>query len=153
MTLQEHLVRTTQRSLDDLVRSAQAVPAEHQSWEPGGSARSVLSQMQEVAASGAWFLPLVREGRAPGIEEHKSSAQAYVSVEECVHAARASIGELCHEIASYPDEKLDLEVTLPFGGGMTLTMADVLGLAHWNLVYHLGQINQIQLLLGDAEMH
>jgi len=36
---------------------------------------------------------------------------------------------------------------------MIMTMADVLMLQRWNLTYHLGQINQIQLMLGDAEMH
>lgn len=32
-------------------------------------------------------------------------------------------------------------------------MADVLFLHSWNLTYHLGQINQLQLMLGDREMH
>ena len=56
-------------------------------------------------------------------------------------------------ISDFPEGKLDEEITLPFGGGMTMTMADLLGLPYWNTVYHLGQINQIQLMLGDREMH
>ena len=35
----------------------------------------------------------------------------------------------------------------------TMTLADVMMLCYWNIVYHLGQINQIQLMLGDEEMH
>jgi hypothetical protein len=42
---------------------------------------------------------------------------------------------------------------MPFGGGVVMTMADILSLPSWNMVYHLGQINQIQLMLGDREMH
>jgi hypothetical protein len=34
-----------------------------------------------------------------------------------------------------------------------MTLAEVLGLPAWNMTYHLGQINQIQLVLGDREMH
>jgi hypothetical protein len=36
---------------------------------------------------------------------------------------------------------------------MTVTIADVLGMHYWNLTYHLGQINQIQMMLGDRQMH
>jgi hypothetical protein len=34
-----------------------------------------------------------------------------------------------------------------------MTFAEILSLHHWNMVYHLGQINQIQLILGDKVMH
>ena len=44
-------------------------------------------------------------------------------------------------------------MSLPFGGGMTVSMADVLMMHYWNATYHLGQINQIQLMLGDKAMH
>jgi hypothetical protein len=42
---------------------------------------------------------------------------------------------------------------LPFGPGFTVTTADVLFMAYQNTVYHTGQINYVQMLLGDTEMH
>ncbi|MEZ5163605.1 MAG: hypothetical protein R2688_07600 [Fimbriimonadaceae bacterium] len=61
--------------------------------------------------------------------------------------------DLCNLIAEFPDDQLENEVTLPFGGGMTITMADVLSIHYWNTVYHQGQVNFIQMLLGDGDMH
>ncbi len=123
-----------------------------------GDARSALSQMQEVATAGAWFIPLVRDRKQPEFDEHARREavrlrKSYDTIEKCVEAARDSTSDLCRAIAAFPDMELEDEMTLPFGGGVVMTMADVLGMHHWNLVYHLGQINQLQLMLGDREMH
>ena len=75
------------------------------------------------------------------------------TVDECVEEARRTTSELCRSIMDFPDQGLEEEVTLPFGQGLTLSMADLLYLHAWNLTYHHGQINQIQLMLGDHEMH
>lgn len=158
MRYQDQLVRQTQRALDDVCRAALAVPTEKAEWVPMGEARSVLSQMREVASGGAWFLPIVRERKAPDFTEHARQEavrlrQSYDTVEKCVEAARESTAELCRAIAAFPDEALEGEIRLPFGGGTTVTMADLLGMHAWNMTYHLGQINLIQLMLGDREMH
>lgn len=158
MRYQEQLVRATQKALDDVCRAARAVDVEQHTWEPGGHARSVLNQMQEIAASGTWFLPIFRDLRPPEFDEHARREavrlrESYDTVEKCIEAARASLGDLCQVMANFPDELLDHEVQMPFGGGMRLTMADTLSMPSWNMIYHLGQINQIQLMLGDREMH
>jgi hypothetical protein len=153
----DQLVKQTQKAVDDICRSAGAVPAEKENWVPGGASRSAVHQMQEVASQAAWFLPIIRDRHIPGgrheIEQMMKLRESLDTVEKCVEAARASTVELCQAIADFPESKLDEEVVLPFGGGMTMSMADVLGLPYWNMVYHLGQINQIQLMLGDREMH
>lgn len=157
MRFQDQLVKTTQRSLDDVCRSALAVPVARHDWSPGGLARSVLSQMREVATSATYFLPLVESGISATFNdetrrEHKRFRQTFATVEECVREARQSTAQLCQAILSFADRDLEREVMLPFSPSL-YTMADVLGLHHWNLVYHLGQINSIQLMLGDADMH
>ncbi|MDX2064159.1 MAG: hypothetical protein SFX74_00305 [Fimbriimonadaceae bacterium] len=157
MRYQDQLVRQTQGALDDICRAALAVPEDRWDWSPGGAARSVLSQMQEIATSAALFLPVVREGEfAPLDHIRAESARAreeFGSVERCIVGARSSTSELCALIAAFPDDRLDVEIVVPFGGGSTWTMADVLGKHYWNLVYHHGQINQLQLILGDRAMH
>lgn len=153
----DQLIKQTQKAVDDICRAAEAVPADKEDFSLGGAARPAIAQMQEVAAQAAWFLPIIRDRKVPGgrheIEEAMKQRESYDTIAKCVEAARASTAELCQAIAAFPESKLDEEVVLPFGGGITMSMADVLGLPYWNLVYHLGQINQIQLVLGDREMH
>ncbi len=158
MRYQDQVVRATQKALDDVCRAALSVPADKLEWVPMGDVRTVLSQMQEVATAGSWFLPIVRDRRQPEFDEHARKEavrlrKSYDTVEKCVEAARNSTSDLCIAIAAFPDSDLEDEMRLPFGGGVVMTMADVLGMHQWNLVYHLGQINQIQLMLGDKEMH
>jgi uncharacterized damage-inducible protein DinB len=158
MRYQDQVVRSTHKALEDVVRAARAVPEERLDWSPGGEARSVLNQMQEIATAGAWFLPVVRDGHVPEFDEHarREAArirQSYDTLEKCIEAARQTTGELCRAIAAVPDERLEVEMRLPFGGGMNVTMADLLGMHAWNMIYHLGQINYVQLMLGDREMH
>jgi len=151
-------VRATQKALEDIVRSVQAVPEDKIDWSPMGATRSVLNQMQEIAVSGAWFIPLITELKVPefdahALEESKRLRLSNDTLEKCISSARTSTSELCTVIESVPDQALETEMVLPFGGGMTATVADILGMHLWNLTYHLGQINQIQLMLGDRAMH
>jgi hypothetical protein len=158
MRYQDLVVRQTQKALDDVCRAALAVPEDRRDWSPMGEARSVLSQMREIATSGSFFLPIFRDRTVPEFDRHAHREamrlrESFATVEACVEAARESATELCAALAEIPDGALEEEMRLPFGGGMTLTMADVMLMPHWNMVYHLGQINQIQLMLGDREMH
>jgi uncharacterized damage-inducible protein DinB len=158
MRFQDHVVRTTQKAVDDVIRAAQAVPADHIDWTPMGSARSVLSQMREIATTADFFLPIVQEGTVPVFDEHARREairirQSHDTLEKCVEGARRGVSELCQAISAFPDSRLEEEISMPFGGGVTMTMSEVLALPSWNMVYHLGQINQIQLMLGDRDMH
>ena len=156
------MVKMTQRAVDDICRAALALPAKAAEWTAGGEARSALDQMREVAQSASWLLPLIREQNAtefakhpdkdPG-HRHMPKTAGLETIAACVEAARKSTSELCRAIAASSSEKLEEEVRLPFGGGLMMTFADLLGMHHWNLVYHLGQINQIALAHGDKEMH
>jgi hypothetical protein len=158
VTLAEQVVRLTQKSLEDLIRAIEALAPEAQTASPGGLARSPLEQLREVALAPAWLLPLLAEGRPHhGHEEMKrrlgrlpSDASAFRGLCE---EARRTTSELCQAIEAFDPARLEEEVTIPFGFRTVLTMADVIGLHYWNIVYHLGQINQIQLMAGDREMH
>ncbi|MEA2553716.1 MAG: hypothetical protein QOJ65_1892 [Fimbriimonadaceae bacterium] len=159
MRYQDEVVRITQKALDDVCRSALAIPADKADWIPQGEARSVLNQMQEIAVAATWFMNVIQDLRIPrekdqGIDETMVRArEGLKTIDACVDMARATTSDLCRAIASFPEEALEVEVTLPFGPGQAVSMGSVLYLHAWNLTYHLGQINQIQLMLGDREMH
>lgn len=158
MRYQDQVVKVTQRALDDVCRAALAVPADKLEWKPLGDVRSVLNQMQEIAVSATFFMPLVTMGAAPEFDaEARKRAmelqRSFDTLTKCIDEARRTVAELCQAIGAVPDAQLEKEVVVPFGGGVTMTIADVLGTAAWNMTYHLGQINQIQLMLGDKQMH
>jgi hypothetical protein len=158
MRYQDQVVRATQRALDDVIRAAEAVPGDKVEWVPMGEARSVLSQMQEIAASGDWFVPIVRDRAVPPFDEHARRElgrlrAANNTLEKCIESAQKGTSTLCQEISLFPTENLEEELVMPFGGGMRMTMADILMLHHNNMNYHHGQINYLQLMLGDREMH
>lgn len=148
MTVQELITRQTNKALDDVIRASKAVPADKLDWAPEG-ARSTLSQMQEIARSAAWVRGLLT-GQPTGSHGDASEPE---SLESCIQSARASSAELLEVVNSLTDERLADELHLPFGPGLTLSVAEVAGLHAWNLVYHLGQINYIQTCLGDYAMH
>jgi hypothetical protein len=153
----DQLVKQTQKAVDDICRSAEAVPEDRVDWAPGEHARSTLNQMREVATQAAWFMPIIRDRQTPGgresIDQVMELSEKLATISQCAELARSSTAELCQAISAFPEAALDEEMAMPFGGGITMSMADVLGLPCWNLVYHLGQINQIQLMLGDRDMH
>lgn len=156
MRFQDHLVGRTQRALDDVVRAVRAIPEERLDWSPGGSARSALAQMREIAQTGERFVPLVL-GDATGFVGHAAREEAALDEGEDLDAlvarARRGIADLCQAILAIPERDLEREITLPFGGETVMTLADALGLPAWNMTYHLGQINLIGLMLGDRRMH
>jgi hypothetical protein len=158
VSYQDQIVRITQKALDDVCRAALAIPQNKRDWVPMGEARSVLNQMQELAVAAMWFHDIIQDLRVTreperDIDEMMVKAREIKTIEECVETARKTTSELCRAISTFPAEALDLEVTLPFGLGQTASMADMLYMHAWNLTYHLGQINQMQLMLGDREMH
>jgi len=144
--------------LEDVLRAAAALPPDRLAWQPAETSRSALNQLQELAVSASWFLPILSEGHFPEFGDHarretERIRESLDTLEKCRDQARDGTAQLCQAIAQFPDGRLEDEILVPFGGGMTLTMADVLGLHAWNLTYHLGQINYLQTMIGDREMH
>lgn len=152
MRLQDQIVKQTQRAMDDVIRSVDALPTDKRDWAPEGG-RSALSQLREIAMVPHFYITILKTGAPPAFDDHAHEMPSLTTVDECRTEAMKATSELCRMIREFPDSDLEKEITLPFNGGMVVTMADLLGLHYWNTVYHLGQINFIQTLLGDKEMH
>jgi hypothetical protein len=151
--LQDQIVKQTQRALDDVLRAVEAIPVDKQGWKPAETARSSLELMEEMANFPVFLLPIVEKGFVPDFGDHGEFKKTFDSYEASRSAAVEGNTRLCNAISSFPDSRMEEEVTLPFVGGLVMTMADVLGLQLWNLTYHHGQLNYIQTILGDLEMH
>ena len=78
----------------------------------------------------------------------KKSLSTVGDAEKCLREGTAKLLTMIREM---PDDKLAEKIDLPWG--VTWTLAEVANMHDWNLVYHVGQINYIQTLLGDFEMH
>ncbi|MCG9895615.1 MAG: DinB family protein [Fimbriimonadaceae bacterium] len=158
MRVQEFIVRQTQKAVGDFFRAVEALPPDRIDWKPEALARSALSQAQEVALAPPVFIELIELGADFEFSEHarEDAMKAREAIPDLASAremAMKTTGELCAVILSVPDERLEEDLVLPFGGGARMTLADVMGLHAWNTTYHYGQVNYIQTLLGDMKMH
>jgi len=157
-SLQQQAIKMTREAINSLFVSAKHVPADKQTnWVPMGAARTTLSQAVEVALS-AYFFAGVLQGKTPDISDpdfqaKRAAAEAALSSVELAHeAALKNYDMLYSVIESLSDADLDSTAMVPWSP-VPLAKSDIIFFPYWNTVYHIGQINYIQLLLGDTEMH
>lgn len=158
MKYQDQIIRSTQMALDDFFRTANAVPNERIEWKPLEEGRTVLDLCQECAQAPLWFSSILETRSCPPFDETKwqqalKERRGWKSIAECERVGKQNSEQLFSIIHDYPDEDLDVMVHLSFGEGIVRSIADIMGFHYWNLVYHTGQINYIQTLYGDKEMH
>ncbi len=158
MTFQQRVIELTRQAGEDLFRTARAVPPDRLTWRPLEMGRSVLDILQECAQQPA-FLPRLLNpaaGPPPSPEERaalRAARQQWTTIDACEEAYRRNLDAAFQAIREVPDERLDEVVPLPFRPGATRTVAQLLMSVYWQLVYHTGQVNYIQTLYGDREMH
>lgn len=144
----------TQRAVNDLIDAVRAIPAEKVNWSPGGKGRSALHQLREVTVS-ATILKSMMDGEGAMSQQLHDEAVRHLHDSEhedldlAIAEARFASAELCNSLANFPDERLEDEIVLPFGAGISMTMADCLALCYWNATYHTGQINYILSLIDQ----
>jgi hypothetical protein len=158
MRYQDQIAAATMTVVEDLFRSAHAMPEDKLNWTPLESKRSVINILQECAQAPNWFRGMLITRSMPDLKEEdfekaRAERAQWETLDECERICRENTEKLCAVIRSFPDEDLGLMVHIPFGGGMDKSMADVVMFHYWNIVYHIGQINYIQTLYGDYEMH
>jgi hypothetical protein len=121
-------------------------------WKPLDKGRT--AQDQAVECAGISFLavtiltgqavpdPIDWSAMQKMSEENETGAKAAAILETATQALVAAI-------QAFPDDKWDATVVLPFGGGITKSFAEVVGMVDWNNTYHEGQVNYIQTLLAE----
>lgn len=157
MTPQELIAIQIAKSVEDLFRSARAMPDDKLDWKPSDTARSALDMLQECAQSLKWPQTILEsDGTAfdqEAFEKARQERAQWTTVALCEEAARRNLTETIEYVKSYPDDDLNRVVPLPFAPELKPTVAEILASPYWNLTYHLGQINYLQTMYGDKEMH
>ncbi len=158
MRFQDYAIESTEQVCNDLIRNVRAIPADKLEWKPMGDGRTSLDILQECAQSPSWFIGILKARARPdfkpeAFQEMMAARKTWTTVDECVRVMNENLQQLFAAVRELSDADLDIRITLPFGGGMVRSLADMAHGQYWNANYHLGQICYIQLLLGDKDMH
>ncbi len=152
MTVQEFQADKIEGAAKLLAFWLGAMPEEKQNWVPdvAGAAglRSARDQVAECAAANRFFTTLLRGEKAIPFRPFEVKSE-YASSEEAQQDLIASAAECAAVIRGLSDEDLAREYRLrwPMSG------YQVIEFPYRNMTYHGGQLNQLQLLYGDAEFH
>ena len=149
----------TREALAALFRAARHLPEDKREWTPMGEARSVQTLLYECALTTPFYIAaaqgrmkefatLLPDEATQELWRHRSEAAWTLEGAESV--ARETFGELCQALEAVPDARLANIQPHPMDPSRQVTTADLLFLAYWNLVYHTGQINYLQTMLGDT---
>jgi hypothetical protein len=149
MTAQEFQARKIERIARTLAHFVATTPADRLDWCPAlddkSCTRSVRDQLAECIACNR-SVAVILSGGTAAVSEENPVTDAPTAQEELLKSA----SELAAIIRAMPDEWLAKTFTTPY---MTMTGEVLMDIPTRNMSYHGGQINFLQLLLGDKEFH
>jgi hypothetical protein len=158
VSYQENIIEATDKAIEALFRSARAMPVDKLEWSPLDQGRTVLDQLQECAQSPAWFITMLTLHKFPDMTPEdmakgREARKQWKTIDECEKVCKENSAKLYEVIRGVPEADFMIMVHLPFGEGLDMPLMAIMAAHHWNLVYHNGQVNYIQTLYGDKEMH
>lgn len=119
---------------------------------PGGKARPACSY---IAEAGLLNSASAEKLRNPSAEIDMGAKFAtlgnYNSLQASREAFNKGVQDLSEAILATSDDDLDTEISAPWGMPTTKGKLILHSIAH--AMYHLGQLNQMQLIKGDEEVH
>ena len=142
-SVREVAKQVTMSSAQMLCKDTTYIPSEKLAWRPMEHGKSVIAILSEIARSDYEIAAVILGGPAKKVETEDYEALKSLVIE--------SAQEVCRAIDSLSDEALEGDLTMPWGGIFAASQAILLPASHMN--YHDGQINYIQLLLGDTRFH
>lgn len=148
----EQLIQMNNSAVDMFFQSARKMPADKLSWKPLDTGRSALEQAQELATSPHFFLMHINPNHKPpfaNFEDFTKESSTW-DLDTCEKKCREITSTINDFVATMTPEQMGQMHSMPWG--MEHSGGEIAGFHHWNLVYHLGQINFIQTLYGDNDM-
>lgn len=150
------IIYRTNRCVEALFSTVKAMPADKLDWKPMGKGRSALDQVRECAQAPTWVSTLLEKRQFVVDQERYQEMVEERSgwdLESCERLCRENTAALVKAIESFPEEDMMKTIAVPLGDNLEWSFLDIMNLHYWNTVYHIGQINYIQTLYGDKEMH
>ncbi len=154
-TVQEIAANLAKKQASSLSQAVKASPEEKCGWKPLDNGRCMIDQVVECGGLNFFASQLLQTREVPPIDPSMLDTlkQQNDTSEKALALLEGGTDALVAAIQAFPTEHLDDTITLPFGGGMTKSFAEIMFMAYWNMAYHEGQINYIQTLYGDKDMH
>ena len=150
----EHLRAATDRASRLLANDLKAIPEEKQNTSPGGIARTPVNIVAECAMVNGRIAHFLRSGEMPPrptIEERNRHLASFDSAEKALAYLERETTVLLAAFDGLEPARLGERNDELFGRPMTLFQLAELAAVHMS--YHDGQLNYVQTLYGDAEMH
>lgn len=142
-SIREVAKNVTMDSARTLCKDTSYIPSEKLDWRPMEHGKSAIAILSEIARSNFSIAAFVKGETAREVETEDYQALHSLVME--------SAEGVCKMIDWLSDEALEGEIQMPWGGMFAASEAILLPASHMN--YHDGQINYIQLLLGDTRFH
>jgi len=139
--------KRTQEAHRHLLTGLKYIADDKLDWVPMGSAKTPRQIALECATAYKLTGQLIR-GEMP--EWAPPDPAAYPTRESVVAALDAALADLFSTLDALTSEQLAEKRQAPWG---ETTVGETIWMAFWHSVYHDGQLNYIQTLLGDTEMH
>ena len=148
-----NLISMISRSYDFLVKDLKAIPEEKQNVIFGGCTRTALDMAAECAATNQNMALRLAGTPKPALsaEENASNRAKFDTQDKALAYLEETTTHLKDVIlAMDPDTFCDNDPEF-FNGAMSrYSMAELTGI---HMMYHTGQLNYIQMLLGDDKVH
>ena len=149
------VANSVRESAKSLIRIVNATAPDKIEWSPLNEGRTVLDMVQECVVISVLSQDTFSKCVQPEFDFElfgKMQAQ-YDTIEKAIAALETNSEALAKILEVFPEDKLGVTIHLPFGPGMTKTFAEFMMMPVHNMIYHYGQINYIQTLYGDKDMH
>ncbi|MBC7529676.1 MAG: DinB family protein [Chthonomonadaceae bacterium] len=147
------LIGEAHKNSASLKTNLMAIEEEKRNVSPGGVARTPLYMTAECAAINGMVAGFFRGEviAMPSQEERDAFIGSFDTTEKVLTLLETNTTALAEALSNLHDDQLAETVMTPFGREMSrFEFADMI-VGHMN--YHRGQLNYVQTLYGDSEMH
>lgn len=146
----EAVKQLTQEQTRQLTTAMEFIPEERRCWRPEGCAKTPQEIYLECAATYLWAAKLL-QGEPADWGQLVSKTQDYTDFERAKELMEQWQSEFIAVLERLEGARLT-ELVDP-GWGDKMPMGQFLLLPSYHSCYHAGQLNYVQTLLGDAEIH
>ena len=148
MTMQEFLASAAEKAVGELFTAYLKIPEDKRTWTPSEKARSAQDQVVECVQNNLVTVELLETHKGmDNMEAYMQERNRIASLppDELKALLEENTAKAAAAIRAVPTEAMDIEIPMPWGNE---TVHSICTYPYWNMTYHLGQINQIGMILG-----